>query len=240
MIEKTIIINGKPFKYIDESSSISYDNEVILTEQTARNLILLAQKLFKEIGLNIYLTFGTLLGAVREGGLIKWDSDVDVYVENEETLYNNLQYLYDNGLKLCRIIKHQCYSFKTDVGSPAYIDVYIKRSCKKYSIWGFRNCRLNNNVTPKYYFENGTQEVDFCGVKCKCVKNPENLLAFWYGENWRVPVKGHANFIYEIPLAHFVHTFPKRFLKTIIGYNLWKHIVKPDGKNWWFKTNMNK
>ena len=234
MKETTILIKGKPFTYQDESLDITYDNTGVITENEARNLMIKAQKLFSEIGVDIYLAFGTLLGAVREGGLIKWDSDVDVYVDDEEQMYENLQYLQDHGLKLCRMFRHECYSFKVDVGSTAYIDVYIRRPCKWYSIWGPKNCWFHKNVTPKKLFAEGSQEINFLGVKCKCVKNPENLLAFWYGENWRTPIQGHGDFMYEIPIAHFIHKFPKRFLKFIIAYKYWKPFVKPDGKNWWF------
>ena len=95
MKETTILIKGKPFTYQDESLDITYDNTGVITENEARNLMIKAQQLFSEIGVDIYLAFGTLLGAVREGGLIKWDSDVDVYVDDEEQMYENLQYLQD-------------------------------------------------------------------------------------------------------------------------------------------------
>ncbi len=232
---KTIIIQGKPFTYNDESKVITYDSTGVITKESARQLILLTQKLFHDIGLEIYLTFGTLLGAVREKGLIKWDSDVDVYVDDEQKMYDNLQYLSDNGLKLCRMIKHACYSFKVETVGTSYIDVYIKCPCSKFSIWRYSgNCHLNRNITPNFYFENGSQEVEYLGIKCKCVADPERLLEFWYGETWRTPVNSHEGFVYEIPAAHFVHTFPKRFAKFIIGYKYWKPLVKPDGKHWWF------
>ena len=58
---KTIIIQGKPFTYNDESKVITYDSTGVITKESARQLILLTQKLFHDIGLEIYLTFGTLL-----------------------------------------------------------------------------------------------------------------------------------------------------------------------------------
>ncbi|MCM1109237.1 MAG: hypothetical protein NC388_09355 [Clostridium sp.] len=234
MEKKTITVQGKPFVYNDESMDINYETTGEITEESAKKLMGLTQTLFHKIGVDVYLNFGTLLGAVREGGLIKGDSDVDVYVEDEQTMYDNLQYLSDNGLKLCRMFKRECYSFKADVGTTAYIDVYIKRPCGKFSIWAYRNCILHRNVTPKKFFEKGSREIEFLGIKCKCVKDPEDLLAFWYGDTWRIPVKSHEAFIYEIPAAHFVHTFPKRFVKFIIGYKYWKPFAKPDGKHWWF------
>lgn len=240
MEQKTIIIKGKPFVYNDESKDINYDNTAPMTEESARELIILTQKLFLEIGLQVGLAFGTLLGAVREGGLIKGDLDVDVYVDDEQTMYDNLQYLSDHGLKLCRLYRHECYSFKAEVSTMAYIDVYIKRPCGRFSVWQFGNCIFHHNVTPKKYFENGMQDITFMGVPCKCVKNPEQLLEFWYGKTWRIPISSQGEYHCEIPLAHFVHTFPKRFLKAIIGYKYWKPLAKPDGKHWWFSSKCNK
>lgn len=240
MEKKTIIIKGKPFTYDDASKDITYDETGAITEESARQLLVLSQRLFREIGSEVYLTFGSLLGAVREGGLIKGDSDVDTYCDDEQTMYDNLPYLAENGLYLCRLIPHECYSFKLDPQSKAYIDVYIRRPCGRLSIWRKNNCILHVNVTPKKFFENGTQEVEFLGIKCKCVKEPERLLEFWYGKTWRTPIHSHEGFTYEIPLAHFVHTFPKRFLKAIIGYKYWKPLAKPDGKHWWFSSKCNK
>ncbi len=47
-------------------------------------------KLFKKLGVSYWIDFGTLLGAVRHGGLIPWDDDADMSVmsASEAALYS--------------------------------------------------------------------------------------------------------------------------------------------------------
>lgn len=47
-------------------------------------LLLAVEKLIKDNGLNYFLDYGTLLGAVRHGGFIPWDDDVDIAMSRED------------------------------------------------------------------------------------------------------------------------------------------------------------
>ena len=41
-------------------------------------------KLCDQLQLNYWITYGTLLGAVRHGGFIPWDDDLDIAMKREE------------------------------------------------------------------------------------------------------------------------------------------------------------
>lgn len=194
MKETTILINGEPFTYLDEIDDITYENVDAISEEDARTLLQVTKKLFNECGLDFYLAYGTLLGAVRDHGLIKGDEDVDVYVESEEKLRNSLPFLSKNGLKVCRIFEHRLYSFHTD--NKSYIDVYIKGKLP-FSIWRLWCDRLSSVAVPKRYV-NKHDKIMFLGVECLCPHKPERLLRFWYGKNWRTPIRGHS-FSYDVP-----------------------------------------
>ena len=126
---KELIIRGERFVYEDESETITYDNIQPITIEDAKHLLRKTKQLFDKIGLPIFLAYGTLLGAVREKSLILGDEDVDVYVTDERKLYDNIPWLSDNGLCLCRLYEGSLYSFK--INKDAYIDVYILRKEKK-------------------------------------------------------------------------------------------------------------
>jgi len=211
MKRTTIIIDGKPFTYDDESEDISYATNKPITEEDAKSLLQTTKKLFDECGMKFYLCFGTLLGAIRDNGLIKGDEDVDVFVESEEILRKNLPYLQENGLKLCRINNHHFYSFHTE--NKSYIDVYIKRDLPN-SIWKLWCCSINNGAYPKRFFKK-YEAIQFLGVDCLCPSRPERFLEYLYGKTWRIPQKGH-NYIYDSPSRYFWRKKIKPRIETII------------------------
>lgn len=220
-MKRTIYINNRPFEFEDEHSQMYYENLKPITEEDARKLIHLTSSLFNEVGLTFYLAFGTLLGAVRDKGLIKNDEDVDIFIDNQEKiLYESLPYFYNNGLKLCRINRGRLYSFHAD--GAGYIDVYIKSPLKN-TVWSLYCCNLYKFVTPKRYFRQ-YQKIDFLGCECLCPKDPEKLLAFWYGESWRTPVRGHK-FYYEVKSHYYWKHKVWPFMFELIGWPYWRHLV---------------
>lgn len=67
-------------------------------------------------GLRYYLAYGTLLGAVRHGGFIPWDGDVDVYVPVD-----------DYAALLDALSKTLPKGYKTfNVGDPGYTKLFAR------------------------------------------------------------------------------------------------------------------
>ena len=224
MKERTVIINDKPFTYRDEIDDISYESIKPITEAQAKVLLDTTQKLFDQVGLNLYLAFGTLLGAVRSQGIIPGDEDVDVFTDDEDLLRENLQLFQDKGLNLVRLSKGSVYSFKTN--DNAYIDVYILRKLK-LSIWSLYCYHLDRYNTPKKYFRS-YEQIEFLGGTYLCPSAPEQILEFWYGKDWRTPVKGHE-FLYEVKSAYYWKKYTaklKYFIQRMIGWYHWRHLVK--------------
>lgn len=207
MKKTTIIIDGVPFTYDDEIEDISYDTITAISEDDARLLLQTTKDLFDKCGLRFYLIFGTLLGAVRDHGLIKGDEDVDVYVDSEELLRRSLPFLYENGLKVCRINEHYYYSFHTD--NKSYIDVYI-RGKLPLSIWRLWCDRINFAVIPRMYIRKH-DKIEFLGIECLCPHKPERVLRYWYGKTWRIPIRGHK-FTYDSPSRYWWRTKGKPML----------------------------
>lgn len=218
MIERTLIIKGQNFVY--EDAQLTRNDARPITIEEGTKLLSTAQQLFNNVGINIYLAFGTLLGAVRDKTIISGDEDVDVFIDCEEEVYNNLPYFQENGLKLIRYTKGKIFSFRLE--SHAYIDVYVLRPVTGFNIWSLYCNYLNMNITPKKFFKE-YQDIYFLGIKCKCPKNPEKLLEFWYGKTWDTPIRGHNIFLYCEPSAYYWRRK---------GYYIKKAIFKLVGKEY--------
>lgn len=220
---KTIDIQGKPFSYKDEI--LTYDNIEKISLEECVFILQLTKKLFSEKRIRFALAYGTLLGAIREKSLIEGDEDVDVFTDDEEALYNNLPFFYENDLRLIRMVRGKIYSFRSSVGG--YIDVYILRPLKWYNIWSLYCFSLADLVTPKRFFRE-YREIDFLGDTYLCPYEPEKLLVFWYGKTWRTPVRSHS-FKYEEPSAYYWHKYyikTKYAIQKWIGWYNWRHYVK--------------
>lgn len=193
----TIQINGEPFTYQDEIDDITYETIIPISDSEAKELLELTQLLFSQKGLRFSLVFGTLLGAVRDKGVIKGDEDVDVFVESEEKLRSILPFLQQNGLCLCRIYDNKLYSFRVR-GGKYFIDIYIKRPVA--GIWGKRYCYLCGYVLPKRLIARFSP-ISFLGGTYLAPRKPERFLEFWYGKSWRIPISGdhskHGSTLYD-------------------------------------------
>lgn len=186
-----------------------------ISHAEAKSVLFATQDILKEIGIDIYLSFGTLLGAVRDKDFIKNDYDIDVYIKDELLLFNNLSKLKDCGMELIRVIKHKIYTFRYK-NSSCYIDLYILTS--RHNIWGLYCYRICDFYIPKKYLKDG--EILFLERKFKCPQSPERLLRFFYYNSWNTPIshqesiKKKIKYIYEVPSHYY---FKKFFKEPAIG-----------------------
>lgn len=188
MKQTTIFIDGNPFTYDDEIDDITYDTCKPISPNEAFSLLEDTKRLFEENNIFFFLAYGTLLGAVRERGLIPGDEDVDVFIFDEDQLRRSLPNLKQGGLHLCRIEDHLYYSFRN--GNQSYIDVYIMGKPSN-GIWSGWCYAFGSYYYPKWFLKE-FELIDFLGGKYYVPKRPERMLKMWYGKTWRVPVKGHV------------------------------------------------
>ena len=154
----------------------------------------LLSKTFTEIGLNLSLNYGSLLGIYRNGALIKHDPDVDLilFKMNSQDLDINFNHIKkvlsesksikksllifpERGLITCKVFK--CL-IDIKVGNyDKNLNKYYFRK-NTYSIWidAFKQINLND------------------GSKIWIPTNSENLLERYYGKGWRIPDKSPYEF----------------------------------------------
>ncbi len=188
----------------------------------AKDNLLLFKKVADEKNLKFSLSFGTLLGAIREHDFITHDEDIDLVVleEDKELFLDVLYDLQKVGFSLIRYDRRgTVYSI---MRNGEYIDIYIFWRLQE----GVRKC-FENAVYPEKYFIELT-EYNFLGAKFMVPRDYIECLEFTYGENWGTPVQ-YANF--EMPwykkkaweLVWFL-------LNEVIPLSLYKWLMKISGE----------
>lgn len=201
-----LVIEGRRFEYEEEHLDIHTSPEI--RQDDAREVLFHTQDVLSQNGIDVYLCFGTLLGAVRDKNFIKGDVDVDVFVKDETLLLSSLWNIKKGGLNLIRVLPHKVYTFRSNTNPRCYIDVYIMR--KTSSLWGIYCHELNGLMIPKRYLQDG--KILFLGRTFSCPAHPEQILKFWYTDTWKTPIgKFEKKYKYEVS-SHYYYKILKDFL----------------------------
>ena len=125
--------------------------------------------------------FGTLLGVVRDGDLIKTDTDVDLacFTEDHLKMLPVIEELEIRGFYIPD--RNEC---------PLH-DHFFMRDDEKIEVWWFDKLDGERiyNYKVRYdskYFDT-LEEIGFLGEKWKIPGSPREFLTITYGENWTVP-----------------------------------------------------
>lgn len=172
-------------------------------------IINIVYEIAQELGIPIWLDWGTLLGYVRESAIIEHDYDLDFAAwRMEKELYASFRKkMKDNGFSLVRefcrkdLIITETYEYKEILvdfdyydGDSTYAWTYsfdtsdesiIKiidgvQQIKGMDVFKFEVTDLNIEETQ---YSNG--------IKCFVPEYAERRVAEEYGENWRTPIKNH-------------------------------------------------
>lgn len=172
------------------------------TKALARDLVVTLGALTDAAGIDLYLDFGTLLGALREGDFIPWDDDIDFSVNDAQ---------FEALVALVRGNKDRLPQFDGVVWNIELIathgfDFAIRITCENaegvdqvipFETDIARRVRRDGSAVvigampewfcPQAHFE-GFDDIKLFGASLKAPKDAFGYLDFVYGD-WRVPKK---------------------------------------------------
>lgn len=174
-------------KYIDKKDSI----------QIYKNLKDI-DRIFNKNNIKYIIEAGTLLGAVRHKGLIPWDDDADISIEDK--YFNKFLSLKDefrkNGYGMVKI--SLCYklyplngkSIKGKIYKYPFVDVFFIKDYGKYYHYSNKNAL---KTWPKAYYThdqfNKIRYYKFGNLRLPSISKPISHLNILYGPNWNKEVQ---------------------------------------------------
>ncbi|MDH2414784.1 class I SAM-dependent methyltransferase [Nocardioides sp. CER19] len=149
------------------------------------------RELRERCGVEAFLGYGALLGAVREGGMIAHDSDTDVCYFSRHTdpadiileTFRIERDLKELGWEVLRMSGGDLkVIWPLSDGRRVHIDIFSSFFVGDvFYVLGNRSGELDlADLLPL-----GTVDLD--GHEFPAPRNPEALLVYWYGPSWRVP-----------------------------------------------------
>lgn len=168
-----------------ESTSDELKREILEGTQTV------IRELHDRCGVEAFLGYGALLGAVREGGMIAHDTDTDVCYFSRHTVPADIireTFRIERELKRIgwNVLRMSGGDLKVlwplSDGGMCHIDIFSAFVIGDlFYVLGNRSGRFDlADLLPL-----GTIELD--GHEFPAPRNPEAMLVYWYGQSWRVP-----------------------------------------------------
>lgn len=161
-----------------------------------RNLEIILEyvdSLFKEINIKYWLDYGTLLGAVREGQLIEYDTDIDLGIlESDRGKLISLEDRIENdGFYLNKDKKLDFYRIALSKINTLHADIFFWKKREDGTLYREEYMKKDENK-GRDFNEISIRELETRNINNKpypVPSDPEDFCRFRFGSNWKEKIK---------------------------------------------------
>lgn len=183
----------------------------LINQDAAKYLLVTFKKVLEKQGIVVMPMFGTLLGAIREHGFIRNDTDIDVviYAKDKQRVLNLRPDLSKCGINLYCYVLPLIFTFEY---KGITIDVYpLYESAWPWT--GHYNLLLEKYINKKYFAQ--TEDYELFGEIFQVPANPKRLLAYLYGKTWHIPQSTKPKIESRLFFWRYANRFIQRFIKFV-------------------------
>lgn len=151
-----------------------------------RKLALSVIPKLNEHKINYWVDYGTLLGIIREGDIIKHDEDVDICLIPDENLGKKLQTIVDEIKENKYYLEYHTWgAYRIRKNILVYADLYIMELKDNHyvDISGKLPLDLAGNFTY----------IDWKGISVRVPEKIHETLVWRYGKDYMTPVRSKRN-----------------------------------------------
>lgn len=200
-----------------------------LSLEEKRDLILQSKNLINDIKIKLnidcFLSYGGLLGAVREGALIGHDFDIDFIFlaqDNQLSVHKNAENLINYFMEKNFYVDAESngqfrIKDKSGIFSLEFFAGWFHEK-KFYQYFAIQGSCTIDDVLP-------LQKIQLEGIDLPIPNNPKKILEHIYGKNWKIP---DPNFKYHLTEKNWE---PFKFLFHEINNEFWDSYYKKENKN---------
>lgn len=195
--EKLLGVYRKSFGLIKTKLYFGLQRKTL--KKKGRNLLREITRTLEKNHVRYFLDFGTLLGFIREGGMIAHDRDIDFGIYMEDGLTDRK---LDAMMKGLGLKKYREFLFRGKIVETTYtngvihIDFFRHQETEDQSIaYAFYRNLDYHYPTASHYTPielrlkhiTGFSRMDLGGFEANIPENYEEFLVSAYTENWRIP-----------------------------------------------------
>jgi len=160
-----------------------------MNNEEAKLLLFDIIDILEKYQIKCWLSFGTLLGAVREKNFIETDNDVDIDIFEpfwkQDILFQKIAWdLLKKDIK----INNLCYEVMNLTRNEIHVDIHYYYKKDNFYICDGGNWKIK---IPEKYF-NKLNTIDFLGKECYIPNEIEEFLTGFYGKTWKEKIS-HEN-----------------------------------------------